>query len=170
MRVAGFDPSLRSTGWSIVIFNDDRTPFIEDWGLIQPPTRGYIGARLDHLHQAVRRVVESNPDIDLVGVEQPIFARGGVRSALSLAQAHGCLRTALWQAGLRRFIEASPISVKLAACGNARASKEEVASGVAEQVLLPPAPAGQPHKDDLTDAAGVAIYAHQQRDASPARA
>lgn len=156
MRFIGLDPSLNSTGIVVVDFSKT-SPFLVDWELVQPGTKGSMPSRLFHIRRCVFAFCEKHSDVSVAGVEDGIVHRSRKVSRL-LAQARGAALEACYAAGVRRFADITPFGVKEAATGHRCASKEDVAKGVQEKIIFPP---GIEWKDDLTDAASVALAAHQ---------
>ncbi|MGE3445909.1 MAG: hypothetical protein AB7L13_25000 [Acidimicrobiia bacterium] len=113
--IAALDLSLTATGWATL----DPTGDLR-WGTITPPARGHpIGARLDHLRQAVADLAA---DAHLVVLETPV-----VRSpaALTLGMVHGAVQHRLHELG-RAVLLVAPATLKVLATGKGNAGKADV--------------------------------------------
>ncbi len=147
MRVFGIDPGSRLVGWAVV---EGSTPTrvavlasgVERLGV------GSSAVRLGRLAERLGAHLEQWQPEE-VALERA-FVGANVGSALRLGEARGVV---LALAGLRglRVTDYSPATVKLAVAGHGRASKDEVATGVARLV------GGIRTGGDETDALAVAL-------------
>ena len=147
MRVLGIDPGSRLVGWAVV---EGSTPArvtvlasgVERLGV--GPSAVRLGRLAERLGSHLERWTPGE-----VALERA-FVGANVASALRLGEARGVV---LALAGLRGLgvTDYPPATVKLAVAGHGRASKDEVATGVARLV------GGSRAGGDETDALAVAL-------------
>lgn len=148
VRVIGLDPGLRHTGWGIIDAFGGRLRYVAD-GVISPPPKQALAARLGDLHHGLAEVLaEWTPDEAAV---EATFVNENPRSALKLGQARGVVLLAPVLAGIT-VAEYEPTLVKQSVVGTGRASKEQVEAMVRR--LLPGALA---RRSDASDSLAIAV-------------
>ncbi len=152
MRLIGFDPGLRHTGWGVIDTRDNRLRYVAD-GTIRPRVKQDMAMRLRELHEGLAGVLAAwGPDEAAV---EETFVNVNPSSTLKLGQARGVVLLAPALAGLP-VAEYSANRIKKAVVGAGHASKEQVQMMVAR--LLPGCKFSSA---DAADALAVAIcHAH----------
>ena len=149
MRVFGIDPGSLCTGYGCVE-TDGRTHRLIDCGAIRSAQRTLLPARLQHIHDELKRLIEINRP-DCVAIEN-LFHAKNVRSALTLGHARGVAVLAAVHAG-RPIVEYTPAEIKASVTGYGRADKLQIQHMVKQWLKLDTAP--KPH--DASDALAVAL-------------
>lgn len=153
MRLIGFDPGLRHTGWGIVDMNGNRLTFVAS-GTISPPTDLDMADRLKKLHDGMMQVLEAHKP-DEAAVEET-FLNKNPGTTLKLGHARGVVLLAPALYGIA-VAEYSAKSVKQAVVGTGSATKDQI--GMMVRTLLPGC---NPPSEDAADALAVAIcHGHQ---------
>ncbi len=152
-RALGIDPGLVRTGWAVLEPVGLRANVLGH-GLITPPVRAELPARLAHGARRLREVVaDFNPDF--VALEEVFTAPRHPRSALLMAHMRGVICLVLEEAGIPIFpMTATQVKQRLTAGGHA--SKEQVQQMVLRLTRLTLS-AGL--KLDETDAIALALAA-----------
>lgn len=156
MRLIGFDPGLRYTGWGVVAVQGNRLCHVAD-GVVASDAKGSLAERLVQLHEGLSAVLASFAP-DEAAVEET-FVNVNATSTLKLGQARGIALLVPAQAGVPVF-EYTPNQVKKTVVGTGHAAKEQVLMMV--KTLLPGCDAATP---DAADALAVAICHANQRHA-----
>ena len=154
IRIVGFDPGLRRTGWGAIDIVSNRLIFVGS-GLITSDGKKDLASRLLELHNGIMGVLETY-DPQEVAVEQT-FVNKDAAATLKLGQARAIALLAPAQKGLP-VAEYAPNAVKKTVVGVGHADKRQVQTMV--NMLLPKA-----HFDseDAADALAIAIcHAHQR--------
>jgi crossover junction endodeoxyribonuclease RuvC len=152
-RILGIDPGTRNLGYAIILLDNGKISLIE---------AGLIKIEKDELQFQIPKMVEgldhifANHKIDEVAMED-IFYAHNPQTVLKLAQFRGAIMLKLLQE-FGQFAEYTPLQVKRAVTGKAKAAKEQVAFMV--QRLLGIKKEIRPL--DISDAMAVAIT-HAQR-------
>ena len=152
VRVIGFDPGLRVTGWGIVDAHGSRLVHVAN-GELRPDPKARTADRLAELFAGVAQVIRQYGP-DMAAVEE-VFVHRSPGVALKLGMARGAALAASANAGLP-VTEYAPRSVKKALVGAGGADKAQVQYMIG--ILLPGCnPAGP----DAADALAVAVaHAH----------
>ncbi len=152
MRLIGFDPGLRNTGWGVIDAEDNRLRYVAD-GTIRPPVGHDMASRLRGLHEGLAEVLAAfRPDQAAV---EETFVNVNANSTLKLGQARGVVLLAPALAGVP-VAEYSANRIKKAVVGVGHATKEQVQMMIAR--LLPGC---EFSSADAADALAVAIcHAH----------
>lgn len=153
MKVLGIDPGSRNCGYAIIEKVGSKTKLIEA-GLIRIKER----VLQDQIMELVEGldIVFKNHTIDEVAIEDIFFAFNP-KTVLKLAQFRGALSLKILQVH-GNFHEYTPLQVKKAVTGKAKAQKEQVAFMVGKILGIK-----QEIKPlDITDAIAVALT-HSQR-------
>jgi len=147
MRVIGFDPGLKATGWGVVEIGAGRVSHVAH-GVCTSGT-GALAARLARLHDALAEIVARHAP-QTAAVEHT-FVNKDAAGTLKLGQARAMSLLVPARAGLE-VAEYAPNAVKKAIVGVGHADKAQIQHMVGH--LLPglgPVPA------DAADALAVAI-------------
>ncbi|MEM7172537.1 MAG: crossover junction endodeoxyribonuclease RuvC [Pseudomonadota bacterium] len=152
MRVIGFDPGLRNTGWGIIEAEGNRLRHVAN-GVVHSTQSLSLAERLLQLQQGIEAVLrEFQPREAAVEVS---LANKNPASTLKLGMARGVALVTPAAAGLR-VGEYLPMIVKKAVVGTGHANKDQVIMMVTR--LLPGCEIAAP---DAADALAVAIcHAH----------
>lgn len=153
MKILGIDPGSKNLGYAILDVNKSQMKLVE---------AGLIKIKQSELQHQIVELVEGldlilkNQTIDQVAIEDIFFAHNP-KTVIKLAQFRGALSLKILQE-LGNFYEYTPLQVKKATTGKAKAAKEQVAFMVKKLLGL-----NQEIKPlDITDAIAVAIT-HAQR-------
>lgn len=148
MRLIGFDPGLRHTGWGVIESDGNRLRHVAD-GTVRPDPNDCTALRLRHLHAGLAEVLaEFRPEEAAV---EETFVNANPESTLKLGQARGVVLLAPALLGIPVF-EYAPNRIKKAVVGAGHAAKVQVQFMVAR--LLPGSAAAS---SDAADALAVAI-------------
>ena len=152
MRLIGFDPGLRRTGWGVVDSNGNRLRYVAH-GTVVSDAKLTLSDRLMQLYHALTAVIAEWQPAE-AAVEET-FVNKNPLTTLRLGQARAIALLAPAMAGLR-VAEYPPNMVKKAVVGSGHAQKQQVAMMVG--TLLPGL---GPVSEDESDALSVAIcHAH----------
>lgn len=147
MRVIGFDPGLRKTGWGIVDSLNGKLRHVANGTCTTDP--GDLAGRLAALHVQIETVLlEHRPDQAAV---EHTFVNKDAAGTLKLGQARAISLLVPAQQGVP-VAEYAPNAVKKAVVGVGHADKAQIQHMVA--MLLPGA---KVHGADAADALAVAI-------------
>jgi crossover junction endodeoxyribonuclease RuvC len=152
MRLIGFDPGLRHTGWGVIEAHGNRLIHVAD-GVVHAPTRTALAERLVELFRQLNAVLEEyRPDAAAV---EETFVNKNPASTLKLGVARGVVLLAPAARGIPVF-EYSANLIKKSVVGVGHAEKPQVVMMVKR--LLP---AAMVASADAADALAVAIcHAH----------
>lgn len=152
MRLIGFDPGLRNTGWGVIEAEGNRLAYVAD-GTIRAGTDQDMASRLRELHDGLAAVLsEFNPREAAV---EETFVNKNPESTLKLGQARGVVLLAPALFGIP-VAEYSANRIKKSVVGAGHAAKEQVQMMVSR--LLPGCKFSSA---DAADALAVAIcHAH----------
>ena len=153
MRVIGFDPGLRRTGWGVVDVSGSRLSHVANGVCVSEGAD--LALRLFSLHEAIERVVlDHRPDQAAV---EHTFVNKDAAGTLKLGQARAISLLVPAQQGLP-VSEYAPNAVKKAVVGVGHADKTQIQHMV--KLLLPGVKLAGP---DAADALAVAIcHAHHR--------
>lgn len=148
MRVVGFDPGLRNTGWGVIESEGTHLHHVAN-GTVQTDGEIDLPRRLVQLHDGVVEVLRRyHPEQAAV---ETTLVNKNASSTLKLGIARGIVLFAPAAAGLE-VVEYLPMIVKKSVVGNGHADKHQVAMMV--QRLLPGCAIASA---DAADALAVAI-------------
>ena len=152
MRLIGFDPGLRHTGWGVIETAGNRLAHVAD-GVVHAPKREVLAERLVELFRQLNAVLdEYRPEAAAV---EETFVNKNPASTLKLGVARGVVLLAPAARGIPVF-EYSANLIKKSVVGVGHAEKAQVEMMVKR--LLPAALLATP---DAADALAVAIcHAH----------
>lgn len=154
IRIIGFDPGLRRTGWGVLETDGVRLVYVAS-GVITPPKDDDLAYRLSALFDAATSVIQSFSPSE-AAVEET-FVNENPRSTLKLGQARGAILLAPARLGLR-VAEYTPNLIKKSVTGTGHAEKQQIQAMVS--FLLPKAIF---ESADEADALAIAItHAHHR--------
>ncbi|MEM9064277.1 MAG: crossover junction endodeoxyribonuclease RuvC [Planctomycetota bacterium] len=158
MRVLGFDPGLRVTGYGCVDIKPGGRTLVEG-GVIRLVTRDEtppIAPRLVELEREAAALIERLAP-ELVAVERLFVHAEHVETAVKMGHARGVLLLAAARAS-QPIAEVSPAEVKAATAASGRASKGQMQESIQRIFGLaePPKPA------DVADALAIALCAGER--------
>ena len=161
IRLIGFDPGLRNTGWGVIDVRGNRLSHVAD-GAVKTEPGLSLAARLVQLHDGLSQILEQfSPDEAAV---EETFVNKNAASALKLGQARAISLLVPAHAGLP-IAEYSPNLIKKTVVGAGHADKGQVQMMV--RTLLPGAGL---ETADAADALAVAICHAHHRDSIQTRA
>ncbi len=153
MNILGIDPGTRNMGYAIIELHQGKIRLVE---------AGIIKMKMEELQFQIPQMVEGLEQIfaahtiDEVAMED-IFYAHNPKTVLKLAQFRGAIMLKLLQE-FGQFAEYTPLQVKRALTGKAKAAKEQVAFMVKRLLGIKK----EIKPLDITDAMAVAIT-HSQR-------
>ena len=154
MRLIGFDPGLKTTGWGVIAIRGNRLSYVAD-GTVQSNPKRTLAERLVELHDGLKEVLQAFAPEE-AAVEET-FVNTNPTTTLRLGQARGMAMLVPALAGLP-VAEYTPNQVKKAVVGAGHADKVQVQMMV--KTLLPGADF---QSADAADALAVAIcHAHNR--------
>ena len=157
MRLIGFDPGLRQTGWGVIESDGNRLIHVAN-GAVSTNGKADLANRLVELHDGLLEVIKRFAPIE-AAVEET-FVNKNPKSTLKLGQARGVVLLVPAQAGCP-VAEYSPNLIKKSVVGAGHAAKEQVQMMI--KVLLPGCEIANA---DAADALAVAIcHAHHRSSA-----
>ncbi len=148
--ILGIDPGTAVTGFGLVRRRRDGAVSLLECGVIRTRADKALVDRLRDVHEGVADLLERHRP-HAVAVED-IFIRRNVRSALTLGHARGVILLAASLHATPLFEYTAP-EVKKAVTGTGKATKDQVAYMVQQQLRLksPPTP------EDAADGVAVAL-------------
>lgn len=149
MRVVGIDPGSISTGYGVVVQQNQRLFYVAS-GTISTVAREPLPRRLKKIYDELLKVLQIYKPSAVV-VENTFVAKNN-QSALKLGQARGVALLAAEQCGLPLY-ESTPTEIKLAVVGYGRAQKDQVKTMVCRLLNLKT----PPDSEHAADALAVAI-------------
>ena len=157
MRLIGFDPGLRQTGWGVIESEGNRLIHVAN-GAVSTNSKADLANRLVELHDGLLKVIERFAPME-AAVEET-FVNKNPKSTLKLGQARGVVLLVPARAGCP-VAEYSPNLIKKSVVGAGHAAKEQVQMMI--KVLLPSCEIANA---DAADALAVAIcHAHHRSSA-----
>lgn len=137
--VLGIDPGTAATGFGVISRTPDGRVRLVACGVIRTDASDPLPRRIREIHEAVARLIEEYRP-EAVSVED-VFHGKNARTALTLGHTRGAI---LLAAALRDvpIAEYTAVEIKKAVVGTGRATKDQVAFMVQQQLRLrtPPAP------------------------------
>lgn len=157
IRILGFDPGLRRTGWGVISVLGNRLSYLA-CGSVETTERAALAERLLAIHDGLSRVVaEFQPDEAAV---ETTFVNKDAAATLKLGQARGIALLVPAKAGVP-VAEYAPNLIKKTIVGAGHSEKAQIRMMIG--VLLPRA---DPQSEDAADALAVAVtHAHHRQSA-----
>lgn len=137
--VLGIDPGTAVTGYGVVARSPRGQVRLLECGIIRTSPRRALHERIREVHDGIVELLDRHhPHAAAV---EDVFQGKNVRSALTLGHARGAIILAITM-GEIPLAEYTPSEIKKAVAGVGRASKEQVAFMVQQQLRLkaPPSP------------------------------
>lgn len=136
--VLGVDPGTAVTGFGVVALEGGGAVSLLECGVIRTTSGDPLAARIREIYEGIAELIERHHPV-AVCVEA-VFHGKNARTALTLGHARGAI---LLAAALKRVpvSEYTAVEIKKAVVGTGRASKEQVAFMVQQQLRLKTAPA-----------------------------
>ncbi len=157
MRLIGFDPGLRQTGWGVIESDGNRLGHVAN-GTVSTNASTDLASRLAELYDGLVRIIDQYSPVE-AAVEET-FVNKNPTSTLKLGQARGIVLLVPARAGVA-VSEYTPNLIKKSIVGAGHAAKEQVQMMVG--VLLP---GTDIVNADAADALAVAIcHAHHRASA-----
>ena len=154
MRVLGIDPGLRTTGFGVIDYTQQRLKYVASGTISTDSSTQSTPERLGVLFKGVTEVIQTYLP-EYAAVEQ-VFLNVNPKSTLLLGQARGASISAIVCQDIE-VVEFSALEVKKNVVGHGRAAKSQVQEMVKRLLSLKVAPG-----TDASDALAVAICgAHQ---------
>ncbi len=153
MKILGIDPGSRNLGYCILSLDGVKYSLIEA-GLIKIK-QNELQTQIIDMIEGIDLILKKN-DVNEVAIEDIFFAHNP-KTVIKLAQFRGALSLKILQE-VGYFYEYTPLQVKKALTGKAKASKEQVAFMVKRILNIKK----EIKPLDITDAMAVAIT-HAQR-------
>lgn len=144
----GIDPSLRGTGYGVLLLERGQ-PTSRVFGTIKCPPKWEGSRCLAKISTTIREVIREHAPT--VCVVEGLFYAQNMQTALIMGQARGAALAAVAEAGLEIY-ELAPRRVKQAIVGYGAASKNAVARMIQRQLNLAETP-----EPDAADALAVAL-------------
>jgi crossover junction endodeoxyribonuclease RuvC len=144
----GIDPSLRGTGYGVLVLERGQAT-ARICGTIKCPPKWEGSRCLAKISQTIRDVIREHAPT--VCVVEGLFYAQNMQTALIMGQARGAALAAVAEAGLEIY-ELAPRRVKQAIVGYGAASKHAVARMIQRQLNLADTP-----EPDAADALAVAL-------------
>lgn len=144
----GIDPSLRGTGYGVLLLERGQ-PTSRFFGTIKCPPKWEGSRCLAKISTTIREVIREHAPT--VCVVEGLFYAQNMQTALIMGQARGAALAAVAEAGLEIY-ELAPRRVKQAIVGYGAASKNAVARMIQRQLNLAETP-----EPDAADALAVAL-------------
>ncbi len=149
MRILGIDPGYAILGYGVVDTAGTRLSLV-DYGVIETTPDEALPARLRHLYDGVRALIERfSPE---QAVFEELFFYRNTTTAFAVGAGRGVAILAAEQAGLPLY-EYTPMQIKLAVAGDGHADKRAVQRMVKLLLALD----RTPKPDDAADALAAAI-------------
>lgn len=138
--ILGVDPGTAATGYGVVRCRERRGASLVECGVIRTSSSDGLAVRIRQIHEEIRDLIgRHGPDV--VSVED-VYQGRNARTALTLGHTRGAI---LLAASLEDvpIAEYTASEIKSAVVGTGRATKDQVAHMVKEQLRLrtPPTPA-----------------------------
>ncbi len=153
INILGIDPGTRNMGYAIISLDKGKIALVEA-GLVKMKAED-LQFQIPQMAEALEQLFKSFK-IDEVAVESMFYAHNP-KTVIKLAQFRGALMLKLLQE-FGQFSEYTPLQIKKALTGKAKAAKEQVAFMVKNLLNIKK----EIKPLDITDAMAVAIT-HSQR-------
>ena len=156
MRVLGFDPGLRVTGYGCVAGDEVRPAIVEAGAVRLVKGSGAVPSVADRLVELDRDIRELIGRLapDAIAIEGLFAHYKHPETAIKMAHARGLILLAARQAGVE-IVELKPAEVKKSLTGSGSAGKAQVQESVRQLFRLEEAP----KPNDVADALAIAVAA-----------
>lgn len=153
-KVMGIDPGLAATGIGIVTGRKMHVSHFA-YGTITTPSQNTLPARLDHIDQKIRQILDAEKP-DLMVVEDIFSLEKYPHSGIVLGKVTGVILLAGYQANVP-VTEVSVREAKKALTGNGNASKAQLEARV-RRILKLEQPIRPDHASDAVGLALIGLY------------
>ncbi|MFD2245259.1 crossover junction endodeoxyribonuclease RuvC [Pontibacter ruber] len=153
--ILGIDPGTQVMGYGLIEVTGSKVQVIQ-YGVIHLKSYSNHAIKLKKIFDRMIQLIDEYLP-DELAIESPFFGVN-VQSMLKLGRAQGVAIAAALSRDIP-YVEYAPKKVKQSVTGNGNASKEQVASMLAQILKIQP----DPKLFDATDALGVALCHHYQK-------
>ena len=122
MRVLGIDPSIQSTGYGVIEYQEDSYTVLS-YGVIKPSRRLLFHQKINEIKTHLENLIETYEPDD-VAIENPFYAQN-IKTALTLGQVRGATLVAVASHNCSLY-EYSALEIKKAVTGYGQADKNQV--------------------------------------------
>ncbi|MGD2295864.1 MAG: crossover junction endodeoxyribonuclease RuvC [Candidatus Aminicenantes bacterium] len=122
MRVLGIDPSVKSTGYSILEYSGDDYSVLA-YGVIKPSRQKVFHHKINEIKRAIEGLIQDYKPEE-VAIENPFYAQN-IKTAITLGQVRGATLIAVASQG-KPLYEYSALEIKKAVTGYGQADKHQV--------------------------------------------
>jgi crossover junction endodeoxyribonuclease RuvC len=122
MRVLGIDPSLRSTGYGIIEYQNNEYTVITQ-GVIKSSQCEPFLNRINEIKNRIEDLIHTHQPEE-VAIENPFYAQN-IKTAITLGQVRGAVLIAVASSSCQLF-EYSALEIKKAVTGYGQADKDQV--------------------------------------------
>jgi crossover junction endodeoxyribonuclease RuvC len=122
MIVLGIDPSVKSTGFGIIEFENNNYSVLS-YGCIKPTRSLQFHEKLNFIRSQLEDLITTN-NPDEVAIENPFYAQN-IKTAITLGQVRGAVLVAIASQNKTLF-EYSPLEVKKAVTSYGQADKNQM--------------------------------------------
>lgn len=122
LRILGIDPSLKSTGYGIIEYHQDKYEVIAH-GIIKPAPNQRLEHQLHEIKNRIEELIETFQPTE-AAIENLFYARN-IKTAITLGQVRGVVLVAVAASNCHLF-EYSPLEIKKAVTGYGQADKYQV--------------------------------------------
>lgn len=133
MKVLGIDPSVRSTGFGIIAYEEETYRLVTS-GAITPSRNLPFHHKMAAIKNRLEEIIATYGP-DEVAIESPFYAQN-IKTALTLGQVRGAALVAVASRDCPLF-EYSPLEIKKAVTGYGRADKNQVRTMILTLLNVP---------------------------------
>lgn len=148
--VLGIDPGTAATGYGVVARDGGGGLSLVECGVIRTSSDDTLAFRIRRIHEEIRGIIDRHGP-SVVSVED-VYQGKNARSALTLGHTRGAILLAASLEGVE-IAEYTATEIKSAVVGTGRATKDQVAYMVKEQLRLKT----QPSPSDAADGVAAAL-------------
>ena len=130
-RILGIDPAINNIGWAIIDKEGNNVSYV-DSGVVKNKVSNMMNDKLENIYLKLNDVITSyKPDIAVI---EKTFVNKNPLSSLTLGHARGAIILTITLHKIV-IIEHSATYIKKSACGNGKATKEQIINLV--NILFP---------------------------------
>ena len=122
MRVLGIDPSLKSTGFSVIEYSEDHYAVLS-YGVIKPSRKKNFHHKIFEIKNRIEELIQEYTPEE-VAIENPFYAQN-IKTAITLGQVRGATLIAVASQDCPLY-EYSALEIKKAVTGYGQADKHQV--------------------------------------------
>jgi len=150
MRVVGFDPGLRITGFGVIELNGSNCSLVQA-GVIRASAKQELAGRLREIYQGVKQVIEESK-ADQAAIEELYSNYRHPRTAILMGHARGMIFLAAAENNIP-VVSYPAKKIKQTLTGSGSAHKMQVQRAIQARLCL----AKLPEPADVADALAVAL-------------